>query len=65
MTAPSLPPFVTRSTRRVYARPVQPQTRRPHRTPQPKRSFLDRHGDRITFIWTCMLIAALVYTAFS
>jgi hypothetical protein len=64
MTAPSLPPFVTRSTRRVYARPVQP-TRRPHRTPQPKRSFLDRHGDRITFIWTCILIAALVYTAFS
>ena len=65
MTTPSLPPFITRTNRRVYTRSVQPQTRRPHRTPQRKPSFLERHGDLITFIWTCTLIAALVYTAFS
>lgn len=64
MTSPTLPPFITRTPRRVYARTLQP-TRPPHRTPQHKPSFLERHGDTITFIWTCILIAALVYTAFS
>ena len=64
MTSPTLPPFITRTHRRVYARSVQP-SRRPHRTTQRKTSFLERHGDLITFVWTCALIAALVYTAFS
>lgn len=64
MTSPTLPPFITRTNRRIHTRPVQP-SRRPHRTPQHKPSFLERHGDTITFIWTCILIAALVYTAFS
>lgn len=64
MSSPSLPPFITRSNRRVYTRPPQP-IRQPHRTPYRKSSFLERHGDRITFLWTCTLIAALVYTAFS
>ena len=65
MTSPSLPPFITRTNRRVYSRTVQPPTRRPHRTPQPKLFFLQRHGDLICFLWTCILIAALVYSAFS
>lgn len=65
MTTPSLPPFITRTNRRVYSRTVQSPTRRPHRTPQPKLSFLQRHGDLICFLWTCILIAALVYSAFS
>jgi len=64
MTAPSLPHFITRTNRRIHTRPVQPSCR-PHRTPQRKPSFLERHGDTITFIWTCTLIAALVYTAIS
>lgn len=64
MTSPTLPPFITRTHRRVYTRSVQP-SRRPHRTTQRKTSFLERHGDLITFVWTCALIAALVYTAFS
>lgn len=67
MTSPSLPPFITRSNRRIYARstPVQPVPARPHRKPNKPQSFLERHGDLITFLWTCILIAALIYTAFS
>ena len=67
MTSPSLPPFITRTTRRTCTRstPLQPVSSRPHRKPSKPQSFLERHGDLITFLWTCILIAALVYTAFS
>jgi hypothetical protein len=67
MTSPSLPPFITRTTRRTYSRtaPLQAVPSRPHRKPSKSQSFLERHGDLITFLWTCILIAALVYTAFS
>jgi len=64
MTSPSLPSFLTRSTRRVYTRTNQSIRRLPPKA-QRNPSFLDRHGDRITFIWSCILIAALVYSAFS
>lgn len=67
MTSPSLPPFITRSTRRTYSRtaPLQAVPSRPHRKSTKPQSFFERHGDLITFLWTCILIAALVYTAFS
>jgi hypothetical protein len=67
MTSPSLPPFITRSTRRTNSRntPLSAVPARPHRKPSKPQSFLERHGDLICFIWSCILIAALVYTAFS
>ncbi|MFZ9558698.1 MAG: hypothetical protein ACO27M_02615 [Vulcanococcus sp.] len=67
MTSPSLPPFITRSNRRVYSRttPLQSVPARPHRKPNKPQSFLERHGDLITFIWSCALIAAIVLAAFS
>lgn len=66
MTSPSLPPFITRSTRRTYSRtaPLQPVPARPHRKPT-QQSFLERHGNVICFLWSCLLIAALVLAAFS
>jgi len=67
MTSPSLPPFITRTNRRVYSRttPHSSVPSRPHRKTSKPQSFLERHGDLICFLWTCTLIAALVYTAFS
>jgi hypothetical protein len=67
MTSPSLPPFITRSTRRTYSRtaPLSSVPARPHRKPATRKSFLDRHADLICFLWSCILIAALVLAAFS
>lgn len=66
MTSPSLPPFITRSTRRTYTRNFSsPKRQTPTTKAKHKPSFLNRHGDAICFLWSCFLIAALVYTAFS